>query len=119
MKTEFEVEREAQLNYGRKKLTMPTLATSRGKNVNNTGGRPSKDAQDFKKEKKVGHEETLAKLIFERKFASIHFNDGTILHAEVLQFDNYSIKLRDDDGNVGWWFKSSLKGFVLLEKAEG
>ena len=115
-KPDFEQERQNQLHYGRQKLTMPTLVTTKGKRVDNK--HRTNDKPDYKKAQKTGHEETLAKLIYERKKVKLLFTNDSVLIGEVLQFDNYSIKIRDQSGNEGWWFKSALIGFRPIKDEE-
>lgn len=111
--SEAELERLAQLQYGRKKLTLPSTSFSNStKNKPmNTVGSKQVQIQTPKKIQKVGHEACLAKVVSERRQIEILFADGTTAKGELFEFDKFSIRIKHADGTYMWYFKGSMKGF--------
>ena len=100
-----ETERLSQLQYGRKKLVLPSTSTSQttGKKVMN---------HQPKKIQKVGHEACLSKVISERRKLDVVLINNTRVQGELLEDDRFSIRLRLDDGSYMWYFKGSIIGFA-------
>lgn len=104
--SDHEAERLNQLQYGRKKLVLPSHSHSNGKQIMN-----KPQTQQKPKILKVGHEACLSKVISERRRLEITLVNGTIVRGELLEFDKYSMRIRLVDDNCMWYFKGAMIGF--------
>lgn len=115
---DHEAERLAQLNYGREKLVLPKKQVNSKSKTANAG---SKYPQvERRKSQKTGHESMLSKVVSERRKITILFAD-TNRHevtGELLEFDKYSIRIRENEGRCVWYFKSAIAG-LIEESREG
>jgi sRNA-binding regulator protein Hfq len=102
--SEYEAERLSQLQYGRKKLVLPSTSHSNGKKAMSNAPAP-------KKVQKTGHEACLAKVISERRKIEIRLINDTIVRGELLEFDRFTIRLRHADDTCMWYFKGAMIGF--------
>jgi len=117
VKSEHEVERLSQLQYGRKKLVMPTPSTSTYTSAS-TGAKIMDNKQvnkqvnkQPKKIQKVGHEACLAKVISERRMIEVTLISGLVIRGELVEFDKFSVRIRHADETYTWYFKGSMIGF--------
>lgn len=131
--SDHEKERLIQEQYGREKLTLTTTnkpsegfkmeekmakspINSRFVTREESDRRASKRASEegAKKVQKTGHEACLAKVVFERRRISILTVSGMTISGELLEFDKYSLRLRDENDACMWYYKSAVVGFMEI-----
>lgn len=131
MLSDYEKERLIQEHYGRKKLTLATAnKPSEGEVLNIDGASKSRFISREESDKrtarkgsgkmtdkiqKSGHEACLAKAIYERRKVRLTTTTGYCVVGELLEFDKYSIRLRNSHSECMWYFKSALIGFEEVE----
>ena len=109
-------ERQAQLSYGREKLSLKKHTDSGVVSDHPTRTRENNKSQQKKGQQKTGHEACLAKVVAERRKIEIEFCDGGIVAGELLEFDKYSIRIRRHNGECSWFFKSAMRGFKEMDR---
>lgn len=113
---EVDNERSRQINFGREKLTLKQPSTERKMNTHQDRNNKAPSKSQSPKVQKTGHEACLAKVVSERRKIEAHLINGNQVSGDLLEFDKFSIRVRDDNtGRVFWVFKSAIIGFVELE----
>lgn len=125
--SDHEKERLIQQQYGREKLLVLSAKDSkedesmkqdvadkpvtRQESDRRASLRNAGTDKSVKKVQKIGHEACLAKVVYERRKVEILFTDGTSVTGELLEFDKYSVRVRESNDGCAWYFKSAMKGF--------
>lgn len=108
-----ELERIRQEKYGREMITLPKKPKPPHLHTTTTTTKPVQQIER-RKIKKTGHEACLSKVVSERRMVEITFLNESVCLGELLEFDKYSMRVRDQGGDTFWFFKSSMKGFKEL-----
>lgn len=97
-------ERERQISYARQ---LPEV----------NGGKEYLESKKQRQKAKTGHESCLAKVVAERRFIEIIFRDmQENVIGELLEFDEFAIRVREEDQTCTWYFKSAIAGFKEVGK---
>lgn len=105
-----EEERERQINYARQILNEED-EESDVRGINDGRGFLESNKK-YQKQKKTGHEACLAKMIAERRSIEIIFRDmQDNVIGELLEFDEFAIRVREENQTCTWYFKSAIAGF--------